>query len=49
MQSPVARVRAEATRVKIFWHAYPMRSYAYHEALHAFRLALYACDGERYR
>jgi hypothetical protein len=49
MQSPVARVQAEALSVKLFWYAYQKRLYAYHAALHAFRLDLYACDERRYR
>ena len=49
MQSPVARVKVEAVRVKLFWHAYQKRLYAYQPALHAFRLDLYAYDEERYR
>ena len=49
MQSPVARVQAEAIPVKIFWYVCQKRLYAYHEALHAFRPALYAYGAERYR
>ena len=49
MQSPAARVQAEAIPVKIFWDAYQKKLYAYHAALHAFRTVLYACHMERYR